>query len=79
MPPHGPPRPGGVHRPPASVRVLCPAPLVRPLRQKRRIDRRGRPLCRFVPAFFIRGLLFLVMSALFRQAAELKEDQDLTI
>ena len=24
-------------------------------------------------------LLFLVMSALFRQAAELKEDQDLTI
>ena len=25
------------------------------------------------------GLLFLVMSALFRQAAELQEDQDLTI
>ena len=33
----------------------------------------------FVPAFFMAGLLFLVMSALFRQAAELKEDQDLTI
>ena len=28
---------------------------------------------------FEHGLLFLVMSALFRQAAELKEDQDLTI
>ena len=33
----------------------------------------------FVPAFFMAGLLFQVMSALFRQAAELKEDQDLTI
>lgn len=33
----------------------------------------------FVPAFFMAGLLFLVMSALFGQAAELKEDQDLTI
>jgi len=33
----------------------------------------------FIPAFFMAGLLFLVMSALFRQAAELKEDQDLTI
>ena len=43
-----------------------------------------RPVCfrlflLFVPAFFMAGLLFLVMSALFRQAAELKEDQDLTI
>ncbi len=33
----------------------------------------------FVPIFFMGGLLFQVMSALFRQAAELKEDQDLTI
>ena len=33
----------------------------------------------FIPAFFMAGLLFMVMSALFRQAAELKEDQDLTI
>ena len=33
----------------------------------------------FVPAFFLAGLLFQVMSALFRQASELKEDQDLTI
>ena len=33
----------------------------------------------FVPAFFMAGLLFQVMSALFGQAAELKEDQDLTI
>ena len=33
----------------------------------------------FVPAFFMAGLLFQVMSALFRQASELKEDQDLTI
>lgn len=33
----------------------------------------------FVPIFFMAGLLCLVMSALFRQAAELKEDQDLTI
>ncbi len=32
-----------------------------------------------VPAFLMAGLLFQVMSALFRQAAELKEDQDLTI
>ena len=33
----------------------------------------------FVPAFFMAGLLFQVMSALFRQASQLKEDQDLTI
>ena len=33
----------------------------------------------FVPALLMAGLLFQVMSALFRQAAELKEDQDLTI
>ena len=33
----------------------------------------------FVPGFFTAGLLFLVMSALFRQAAELQEDRDLTI
>lgn len=33
----------------------------------------------FIPAFAMAGLLFQVMSALFRQAAELKEDQDLTI
>ena len=33
----------------------------------------------FIPVFLMGGLLFLVMSALFRQAAELKEDQDLTI
>ena len=33
----------------------------------------------FIPAFLMAGLLFLVMSALFQQAAELKEDQDLTI
>lgn len=33
----------------------------------------------FVPIFFMAGLLCLVMSALFRQAAELKEDQNLTI
>ena len=33
----------------------------------------------FIPAFLMGGLLFQVMSALFRQAAELKEDQDLTI
>lgn len=32
-----------------------------------------------IPVFFMGGLLFLVMSALFRQAADLKEDQDLTI
>ena len=32
-----------------------------------------------IPAFFMAGLLFQVMSALFGQAAELKEDQDLTI
>ncbi len=32
-----------------------------------------------VPVFFMGGLLFLVMSALFQQAAELQEDQDLTI
>ena len=33
----------------------------------------------FIPAFLMAGLLFQVMSALFHQAAELKEDQDLTI
>lgn len=33
----------------------------------------------FIPVFFMGGLLFMVMSALFRQAAELQEDQDLTI
>ena len=33
----------------------------------------------FIPVFFMGGLLFLVMSALFRQAAELQEDQTLTI
>ena len=33
----------------------------------------------FIPAFFMAGLLFRVMAALFRQAAELQEDQDLTI
>ena len=33
----------------------------------------------FILGFLMAGLLFLVMSALFRQAAELKEDQDLTI
>ncbi len=33
----------------------------------------------FVPVFFMAGLLCIIMSALFRQAAELKEDQDLTI
>ena len=33
----------------------------------------------FFPVFFLAGLLFLVMSALFRQAAEMKEENDLTI
>lgn len=33
----------------------------------------------FVPTFLMGGLLFMVMSALFRQAAELKEENDLTI
>ena len=33
----------------------------------------------FVPVFLVGGLLFLVMSALFRQAAELKAENDLTI
>ena len=33
----------------------------------------------FVPVFLVTGLVCLVMSALFRQAAELKEDNDLTI
>lgn len=41
------------------------------------------PICTynalFIPVFFIGGLLFRVMSALFQQAAELQEDQDLTI
>lgn len=33
----------------------------------------------FVPIFAMAGLLCLVMSALFRQAAEMKEENDLTI
>ncbi len=33
----------------------------------------------FVPVFAMGGLLCMVMSALFRQAAELKEENDLTI
>ena len=33
----------------------------------------------FCPLFLLAGLLFLVMSALFRQAAELKAENDLTI
>lgn len=33
----------------------------------------------FVPVFLMGGLLFIVMSALFRQAAELKAENDLTI
>ena len=33
----------------------------------------------FFPVFFLTALLFLVMSALFRQAAELKAENDLTI
>ena len=33
----------------------------------------------FIPIFFMGGLLCLVMSALFRQAAELKAENDLTI
>ena len=33
----------------------------------------------FVPIFAMAGLLCLVMSALFRQAAEMKAEQDLTI
>ena len=33
----------------------------------------------FVPIFAMFGLLCLVMSALFRQAAELKAENDLTI
>lgn len=33
----------------------------------------------FVPIFAMAGLLCLVMSALFRQAAEMKEESDLTI
>lgn len=33
----------------------------------------------FVPVFFMAGLLCMVMSALFRQAAELKAENDLTI
>ena len=32
-----------------------------------------------IPAFFMAGLLLLLLSALFRQAAELQEEQDLTI
>jgi len=46
-------------------------------------DRTAAPLFTyntlFIFAFLMAGLLFQVMSALFRQAAELKEDQDLTI
>ena len=33
----------------------------------------------FVPIFFMGGLLCLVMSALFRQATEMREENDLTI
>lgn len=33
----------------------------------------------FVPFFFIAGLLFLVLAALFEQAADLKHENDLTI
>lgn len=33
----------------------------------------------FIPLFLMAGLLCMVMSALFRQAAELKEENDLTI
>lgn len=33
----------------------------------------------FIPVFLVAGLVFIVMSALFRQAAELKEENDLTI
>ena len=33
----------------------------------------------FVPIFAMAGLLCLIMSALFRQAAELKAENDLTI
>ena len=33
----------------------------------------------FVPIFAMFGLLCLIMSALFRQAAELKAENDLTI
>lgn len=33
----------------------------------------------FIPIFFMGGLLCLVMSALFRQAAEMKAENDLTI
>ncbi len=33
----------------------------------------------FVPIFLMGGLLFLVMSALFRQAAQIKAENDLTI
>ena len=33
----------------------------------------------FVPVFAMFGLLCLVMSALFRQAAEMKAESDLTI
>ncbi len=47
------------------------------------IEKNPAPLCTyttlFIPGFLMAGLLFQVMSALFRQAAELKEDQDLTI
>ena len=33
----------------------------------------------FVPIFLMGGLLFMVMCALFRQAVELKAENDLTI
>ncbi len=35
--------------------------------------------CLFVPLFLLAGLVCMVMSALFRQAAELKAENDLTI
>lgn len=45
--------------------------------------RSARPLLTYntllCPLFLLAGLLFLVMSALFRQAAELKAENDLTI
>ena len=33
----------------------------------------------FIPVFLVAGLICLIMSALFRQAAEMKAEQDLTI
>ena len=43
------------------------------------LDCQPGDILEFVPGFFMAGLLFLVMSALFRQAAALQEDQNLTI